>query len=290
MAEFNFSRYLKHIAKHGITTLQVVPPILVMLSKRPEAASAQLNSVKYVMSAAAPLKGDLQNSVSKMLGASVVQSWGMTETTCTGLMVPGSMDEQTGSVGYLLANTEAKLVDEEGKELSDDSTGELWIRGPQIMMKYWQNESATKETLTSEGWLKTGDVAKHQGGKWWIVDRRKELIIVKGYQVPPAELEAVLLEHKDVVDAAVVSINTGGEEHPRAYVALRPDAGPEEAVCSAISKDVATKVARHKHLSGGVVAVASIPRLQSGKIQRKVVKPWALEDAKRLEKGLNAKL
>jgi len=130
----------------------------------------------------------------------------MTETTCTGLMVPGYTFDDSGSVGALLPNTEAQIVDESGQALEADQTGELWIRGPQIMTGYWRNEEATRETLADGGWLKTGDVVVYRNGKWWIVDRRKELIKVKGFQVPPAELESLLLEHSDVVDAAVVAI------------------------------------------------------------------------------------
>ena len=140
----------------------------------------------------------------------------MTETTCAAIHVPGGADDDSGSIGYLDPNTEGKLIDDEGKEVTKAGTpGELFVRGPQMCLGYWRNEAATQETL-EDGWLKTGDVAQvDEKGWFWIVDRKKELIKVNGLQVAPAELEAVLLEHPDIADAAVVGITIRDEEFPR---------------------------------------------------------------------------
>jgi acyl-coenzyme A synthetase/AMP-(fatty) acid ligase len=264
-----------------------------MLSKRPEATKYDMSSVGYITSAAAPLKKELQNAVAKRLGgAAVVQSWGMTETTCTGLMIPGLMTDENASVGFLLPNTEAKLVDADEKDCTLSRKGELWMRGPQIMSGYWQNQEATAASLTPDGWLKTGDIVTFAEGRWWIVDRRKEMIKVNGLQVAPAELEAVLLEHKDVVDAAVIGTTLRDEETPRAYIV------PSDAVrsrdnkgfCDLIETFVAGKVSKHKRLKGGIVVVDKIPRLLSGKIQRSIIKAWAQKDAMQIKKGVEAKL
>lgn len=207
-------------------------------------------------------------------------------------MIPGTTKDDTGSVGRLLANSEAMLVDEDGKEVEDpEASGELWVRGPQIMKGYLNNPSATNETLTPDGWLKTGDVALQKDGNWWIVDRRKELIKVNGYQVPPAELEALLYQNSDVEDAAVVGIMIDGNELPRAYIVLAGEARrDQEAAVTRIHDFVTGKVVKHKRLQGGIVCVDEIPRLMSGKIKRKVVKEWAREDEKRLDRKVKAKL
>lgn len=288
MSKFLFEDYLSYIEKYKITTLQAVPPILVMLNKRQETVKYRLTSLRTILCGAAPLSPELQYHVSKKLGAVVVQGWGMTETTCAGIMIPGAMEDNSGSVGYLLPNTEALLIDEEWNEVTnDEEPGELLLRGPQIMLKYWENESATTETLTPQGWLRTGDVAVVKDGRFWIVDRKKELIKVNGLQVAPAELEALLLEHDDVADAAVTGILLQDNELPRAYVVRRENAQTTE---QALQRFVEAKVAKHKRLAGGVKFVPEIPKLASGKIVRKTLREWSKRDSKEIEQKQAAKL
>ncbi|KIX08219.1 uncharacterized protein Z518_02875 [Rhinocladiella mackenziei CBS 650.93] len=290
MAKFVFEDFLQYIQAFKITALQTVPPVLVMLSKRPEAAKYDISSLKHILCGAAPLSGDLQNEVSSRFKVVICQGWGMTETTCAGIMMPGMTEDRTGSVGYLLPNTEAMLIDEDGNEVTrEGEPGELWLRGPQMLLGYWKNEQATKESKTEGGWFKTGDVAVCQNQKWWIVDRKKELIKVNGLQVAPAELEAVLLDHQDVVDAAVVGIVLHGEELPRGYVVLQERAKGrirEED----IQDFVAGRVAKHKRLAGGVKFIDEVPKLASGKIVRKLMKEWAKRDAKDVEATVKARL
>lgn len=163
------------------------------------------------------------------------------------------------SVGELLANCEAKIMSEDGThELPTGARGELWVRAPNIMKGYWRNPTATANTLTPDGWLKTGDVCYvDEHNKFTVVDRSKELIKVKGNQVAPAELEAVLLEHEDVADAAVIGVPMHGDERPRAYVVLKEGMGtkPQD-----IKTWMDTRVAKHKRLEGGVVLVDSVPK------------------------------
>jgi acyl-CoA synthetase (AMP-forming)/AMP-acid ligase II len=207
MEKFAYEEFLRCIETYKVTHLQMVPPILVMLSKRPETSKYDISSVKHILCGAAPLKKELQNDITRRFGIRVTQGWGMTETTCGAMHVPFSADDDSGSVGPLDPNMECKLLDEEGREVGPGEPGEIVIRGPQICLGYWKNEVATKESLSSDGWLKTGDVAVVDDRGWfWIVDRKKELIKVNALQVAPAELESVLLEHDDIADAAVVGI------------------------------------------------------------------------------------
>lgn len=291
MRRFVFEDFLKYIQRFRITTLWLVPPILVMMAKRPEMARYDISSVKHALSGAAPLSSDLQNEIMSRFGPLIVcQAWGMTETTCAGIATPGLTKDLTGSIGFLLPNTEARLVNENNEDLTTDGEpGELWLRGPQIMREYWKNEQATQESMTADGWFKTGDVAVVKQGKWWIVDRKKELIKVNGLQVAPAELEAVLLEHQDVADAAVVGITVHGEEFPRAYVVLQQHAKGKTTAVD-IQDFVAQRVAKHKRLVGGIKFIEEVPKLASGKIVRKLIKEWARKDVKEVEMVVKARL
>ena len=179
---------------------------------------------------------------------------------------------------------EAKLVDEEDKEVAHGERGEIWVRGPNIMKGYWQKPDATKETLTPDGWLKTGDIAyldKHN--RFFIVDRKKELIKVKGNQVAPAELEALLLDHAAIADAAVIGVIIDDEEYPRAYIVLAQD---KQATETEIQDWLAKQVAKHKRLVGGVKFVDAIPKNPSGKILRKILR----DQAKAEQNGKASKL
>lgn len=233
MSVFTFEAYLQLIERHRVNVLQVVPPIIVMLAKRPEVGRYDISSVQEISCGAAPLKRDLQNEVSRRLGVNIVQGWGMTELTCASTSMPSGHRDDTGSCGRLNPNCEAKFVGEDGTEVVEGEPGELFVRGPNVMMGYWRNEKATKETLDPEGWLRTGDVAVYKDGLIWIVDRKKvcfynpwtkdlfsrsswnmvidkkksqELIKVNGLQVAPAELESILLDNEHIADAAVVGI------------------------------------------------------------------------------------
>jgi 4-coumarate--CoA ligase len=207
MRSFNYDVFLRHIQQHRITHLQTAPPILVMLAKRPETEKYDLSSLQNILCGAAPLSKELQNEVSDRFKLKVVQTWGMTEVTCSSLHVPGGRDDRSGSVGMIDPNAEMRLIDDDGQEAKPGERGEIHVRGPNICLGYWKNDRATQETFDSDGFLKTGDVAiRNEEGWYWIVDRKKELIKVKGFQVAPAELEAVLLEHDSIADAAVVAL------------------------------------------------------------------------------------
>jgi 4-coumarate--CoA ligase len=174
MTEFRYEEFLFAIGRYRITSLQIAPPILVMLSKRPETARYDLSSLKDCLCGAAPLSRELQNECQRRFKMQINQGWGMTEVTCGALHVPGGMMGNNGSVGRLDPNCEAKLVDDDGKEVGVGQPGELCIKGPNVMLRYWRNDAATQDSLDSDGWLKTGDIAVcNDEGFFWIVDRKK---------------------------------------------------------------------------------------------------------------------
>ncbi|EOA86662.1 hypothetical protein ACJQWK_08609 [Exserohilum turcicum] len=284
MKKFEYPDFLRVIQTHRITHLQVAPPIMVMLSKRPETANYDLSSLTDILCGGAPLSKELQNDITKKLGCEITQGWGMSEVTCGLIMVTGGTKDDSGSIGEIMPNCQSKLLDDEGNEVSDGEPGELYVRGPNVFLRYWQNPEATREALSPDGWLRTGDVAIVRNGRFWIVDRKKELIKVNALQVAPAELEAALLQFDPIADAAAVGITIDDQEWPRAYVALK-DEYKGRITVEDIHKHMNAKVAKHKQLVGGIVFVDEVPKLPSGKIVRKVVKQWAKRDAENMKRA-----
>ncbi|KAF2220754.1 hypothetical protein BDZ85DRAFT_267091 [Elsinoe ampelina] len=292
MRSFSLVPFLSNIQQHKITHIQTAPPVLVMLAKRPETVNFDLSSLQNILCGAAPLSKELQNEVSDRFKLKVVQTWGMTEVTCSSLHVPGLLDDRSGSVGHIDPNCEMKLITDDGHEAKTGERGEIHVKGPNICLGYWRNDKATKDTFDEQGFLRTGDVAIADDKGWlWIVDRKKELIKVKGFQVAPAELEAVLLENEDIADAAVVGIldEDGHEERPRAYIALK-DSAKGKVKEAEIVKWIDSRVAKHKRLEGGVKFIDEVPKSPSGKIQRKVMRDWAARDRKDMYSSPKAKL
>ncbi|KAL7778180.1 hypothetical protein CFE70_004857 [Pyrenophora teres f. teres 0-1] len=212
------------------------------------------------------------------------QGWGMTEVTCAGTIWDPNRRSTNASVGEILPNCEMKIVvDDAGlAEAPQGERGEVWIRGPNVMKGYWNKPDATKETLTEDGWLKTGDVAYVDADNYlFIVDRKKELIKVKGMQVAPAELEALLLDHPDVQDVAVIGVHANDTELPRAYIVLRTADKKTPATAETIKSWLAERVSRFKRLEGGVHFVDAIPKNPTGKILRRELREMAAgEDTK----------
>ncbi|ETN43896.1 uncharacterized protein HMPREF1541_11027 [Cyphellophora europaea CBS 101466] len=283
MAKFDFLKMLEYIAKFKVTDLNLVPPMAVALAKHPDVEKYDLSTINFMGCGAAPLGRDVAEQVEKRLNKSrkeedyvnLRQGWGMTECTCSLLGWDINQFAGTNAVGEPNANCEAMIVDENTNEeitaRGPDARGELWCRGANIMKGYWRNEKATNETLTPDGWLKTGDIAYvSESGHFFIVDRKKELIKVKGNQVAPAELEALLLEHPGVADVAVIGMPTpDGDEAPRAFVVRQANEAGKNVNEAEIKAFVEGKVVRYKRLSGGVTFVDSVPKNPSGKILRR---------------------
>ena len=270
MPRFDLEQYLALIQEHRATRLFVVPPMILALARHPMVDGYDLSSVKSLFSGAAPLGPELAEEAHRRIGAPTAQGYGMTE------MSPVSHgcrfgDDKPGSIGILVANAEARVVDPaSGDDLPVGEDGELWCRGPMVMRGYLNNPEATASTIDADGWLHTGDIGHvADDGYWYVVDRLKELIKVKGFQVPPAELEALLLTHPAVADCAVIGIpDDEAGEVPKAFVARKPD-----ATCSAsdIQEFVAAHVATYKRIHT-VVFVDAIPKSPSGKILRRMLR------------------
>ncbi len=270
MPRFDLQQFLTLHETHGITRTFVAPPIVVALAKHPAVDGVDLSALMQVVSGAAPLSAELAAAASARLGVEIVQGYGMTEMSPVSHFTrPG--EYRPGSVGVAVANTEHRVVDPAtGEDVDLDVDGELWVRGPQVMAGYLGNPEATASTLDADGWLRTGDIGHVDAdGYLYVVDRLKELIKVKGFQVAPAELEALLLTHPDVTDAAVVGVaDEASGEVPVGHVVLRADA---EASVEDVMAFVAQRSATYKHLSR-LLLVDAIPKSASGKILRRVLR------------------
>jgi len=245
MPQFDLESFLTIVQKYKVTRAHLVPPIVLALAKQPMVDKYDLSSLRMIMSGAAPLSNELTKECEDRLNCIIKQGYGLTETSPASLAV---LDERgkikPGSVGQCIPNTECQIVDIDTlKPLGAKERGELWIRGPQVMKGYLNNPEATEEAIDSEGWFHTGDIGyADEEGYFYIVDRIKELIKCDGYQVAPAELEAVLLTHPAIADAAVIpSPHRSSGEVPKAFVVLKGEATPSE-----IMEFVAAKVAPHK--------------------------------------------
>jgi acyl-CoA synthetase (AMP-forming)/AMP-acid ligase II len=181
---------------------------------------------------------------------------------------------------------ECKIVNEKGQELGDDQEGEFLFRGPSIMKGYYNNAKANAETFTDDGWMRTGDVGKYDSktGEFFILDRIKELIKYKGYQVAPAELEAILMGLDIIADCCVVGLydESQATEIPRAYIVLQPTVEQSAKTAKLIDEYVASNVTNYKKLRGGVKFVDVIPKSPSGKILRRQVKDWVKKEQKEI--------
>lgn len=269
MPRFDLEQFLTLVQEHQVTRVNLVPPILLALAKHPVVEKYDLSSLKELTSGAAPLGEDLAEAAAQRLDCNVVQGYGLTETSpvthvCPNL--PGKV--KRASVGPPIPNTEAMVVDTaELKPLGANERGEIWIRGPQVMKGYLNNPNATAMTVDEDGWLHTGDIGYvDEEGYFYIVDRVKELIKYKGYQVAPAELEALLISHPAIVDAAVIpSPDEEAGEVPKAFLVTRQDIGEE-----AIMEWIAGQVAPYKKIRR-VEFIKEVPKSLSGKILRRVL-------------------
>jgi acyl-CoA synthetase (AMP-forming)/AMP-acid ligase II len=266
MPRFDLEELLRLVAEHRVTRLFVVPPIAVALAKAPVVDAYDLSSLRSILAGAAPLDGDVQAALEERLGIPIIQGYGMTETSLAIAITPTGRRIAPGAAGILIPNLEARLdpLDDDGPA----DRGELCVRGPNIMAGYLGNPGATASTVDEDGWLHTGDVATIDAdGCVTIVDRLKELIKYKGFQVAPAELEGVLLTHPGVLDAAVIGTpDEEAGEVPKAFVVLRDGVAVDEVLGY-----VAEHVASYKKIRRCEV-VDAIPKSPSGKILRRVLR------------------
>ncbi|MES2093025.1 MAG: AMP-binding protein [Actinomycetota bacterium] len=274
MPRFDLAEFLRIIQDFRITWAFIAPPIAVALAKHPLVDQYDLSSMEFIVSGAAPFDDALGHAVAGRIGCRVRQGFGMTEMSPVSHTIPANRDDiPLGSVGITLPNIECKLIDTAtGDEIDVPAegtsvAGELLCRGPNIMRGYLGNEEATRATIDDDGFLHTGDIATVSSeGIVTIVDRLKELIKYKGYQVAPAELEALLLTHPSIADAAVVGGHDAeGEEVPKAFVVVQPGT---EITAVEVMAFVAEQVSPHKKIRQ-VAFIDAIPKSSSGKILRK---------------------
>jgi acyl-CoA synthetase (AMP-forming)/AMP-acid ligase II len=269
MPRFDLEQFLTILQDHRVTAAAVVPPIMLALAKHPLVDRFDLSALRFLGSGAAPLDAELEEACAKRLGCLTAQGYGLTETSP--VLTTQAAEEariRHGSAGQLVPNTEAKVVDPgTGEALGRDQDGELCFRGPQVTRGYLHRPAETAQLLDREGWLHSGDVGHvDDDGYFYVVDRVKELIKYKGLQIAPAELEAVLVSHPAVADAAVVRISDEqAGEVPKAFVVATADLAAHE-----VMDYVAERVAPHKRVRH-VEFIDQIPRSLSGKILRRVL-------------------
>ncbi|MFD7184051.1 4-coumarate--CoA ligase family protein [Streptomyces sp. NPDC056637] len=272
LSRFELDTFLAAIEKHRITGLYVAPPIVLALAKHPAVEGYDLSSLQYVISAAAPLDAELAQACSRRLGLPPVgQAYGMTELSPGTHVVPlAEKNPPPGAVGKLIPSTRMRIVslDDPARDAGPGEHGEIVIRGPQVMKGYLGRPEETAAMIDADGWLHTGDVGHTDGDGWlFVVDRVKELIKYKGFQVAPAELEALLLTHPGIADAAVVGVyDDDNNEVPKAFVvraAAAPDLTGDE-----VREYVAGRVAPYKKVRR-VEFLDAVPRAASGKILRR---------------------
>ena len=267
---FDLEQVLGLIQDKKVTRFFAVPPIVLALAKHPLVDSYDLSSLRQVFSGAAPLSAELALEAGARINCEVVQGYGMTEMSpVSHLTPPGQF--KAGTSGITVPNAECRIVDPEtGEDRGVGERGELWVRGPMVMKGYLNNPEATAATIDADGWLHTGDVAIiDDDGHMTVVDRVKELIKYKGFQVAPAELEALLLTHPAVADAAVIGVlDDEAGEIPKAFIVLKPG---QELTAAEVTDFTAQHVATYKVIHE-VAFVEAIPKSASGKILRRILR------------------
>jgi acyl-CoA synthetase (AMP-forming)/AMP-acid ligase II len=267
MPRFDLEQFLDLIERHSVTLAYVVPPIALALAKHPAVEGRDLSSLRRIKSGAAPLGPELADQVARRVDTKVVQGYGLTETSPVTHVIRAHGENRPGTIGRPLPNTECRVVDPgTGDDVPVGERGELWVRGPQVMSRYLDNPDATAATIDADGWLRTGDVAVvDEDGFFAIVDRLKELIKYKGYQVAPAELEALIVTHPSVADVAVIGVgDEEGGELPKAIVVPADDAIDADELIEWVGE----RVAPQKRIRL-VETIDEIPKSASGKILRR---------------------
>lgn len=271
MPRFDLELFLTLIEKHKTPKLWIVPPVALALAKHPMIDAFDLSCLEQVNSAAAPLGSDVAEAISERLGTHTTQAYGMTELSPASHVSPFGKGK-VGASGAALPNTECRIVDTQTQQDADPGQdGELWVRGPQVMMGYLNNPQATKETIVENGWLRTGDIARIDSDSFvYITDRLKELIKFKGFQVAPAELEAALLSHPAILDAAVIGVpDQQAGEIPAAFIVVANES--KALSLEEVQAYLAQRLAPFKQVQR-LDVVEAIPKSASGKILRRVLR------------------
>ncbi|EXJ73638.1 uncharacterized protein A1O5_03400 [Cladophialophora psammophila CBS 110553] len=280
MRRFELEPFLANIEKYKVTEFYVVSAMAVAIAMSPLLKKYSLKTIRHGLAGAAPLSKETQAAIKPYLGpgAPFAQVYGMTEVSCILTHFRWPEDDRTGSVGRAIPGMDLKLVDDEGRDVTGyDVVGEMCARGPTVIKGYFNNPPANKESFDEDGFYRTGDMMYCDGETklWYVVDRKKELIKVRGFQVAPPEIEGVLLTHPAIVDAAVIGVAAATEldgEAPRAYVVRRPGTAPQDLTEKHVYDWVAQRLAKYKRLEGGVRFRDVIPKNASGKILKRILR------------------
>ena len=271
MPRFDLGMFLRLVSEHRTPRLWIVPPVALALAKHPMVADHDLSHVRQINSAAAPLGADVAQEMGARLGTNATQGYGMTELSPVSHVSPFGKG-RPGASGVCIPNTECRIVDPATlADMPRGQDGELWVRGPQVMKGYLNRPDATAATIVEGGWLRTGDIAHFDGdGYLYITDRLKELIKYKGFQVAPAELEAELLTHPGIADAAVIGApDPEAGEVPMAFVVPAP--GAQTPTLESLQAFLGPRLAHYKQVRR-LQIVEAIPKSASGKILRRVLR------------------
>eukprot|EP00914_Ancora_sagittata_P033994 GHVO01068719.1.p1 GENE.GHVO01068719.1~~GHVO01068719.1.p1 ORF type:complete len:596 (+),score=43.90 GHVO01068719.1:76-1788(+) len=272
MRRFEAQKFLNIMQDYKVSLLFAVPPMVLLMAKYPRLSDYDFTSLKRVLVGAAPISGETIKALNDRLPhCDIGQVYGMSETPIIVSISP--VGDQDNSVGVIIPSTEAKII-KEGERCSVGEKGELWVKGPQVMLGYLDNPEANAESLVEGGWYRTGDIGyMDESGHLFIVDRLKEFLKYKGYQIAPAELEHLLVSHPGVLDAGVTYVaDEEAGQLPKAYVKLKPD---YPVTGQDLVEFVARHVAPYKKLHGGVEIIDEIPKTASGKILRRVLRDLA---------------
>ena len=266
----------------------IVPAQVIAILNSPQLTRKyDLSSIRSVLAGAAPMDKETQGRFAALLAkeASVTQVWGMTETCCVATSFEWDEQDDTASVGRPKANMDFKIIDDEGKDISDfDVRAEISVRGPGVVLGYLgaKEGEVNRGEWDADGFMRTGDVGfrSSKNGLWYLVDRKKELIKVRGFQVAPAELEGVLLDHPGIADAGVIGVKfeRDGSEFPRAYIVRTPDSAGAALTEKDVQKFLGSKLSSYKRLDGGVVFTDVIPKNASGKILKRILRETAARE------------
>ncbi|PGG95519.1 hypothetical protein AJ79_10014 [Helicocarpus griseus UAMH5409] len=279
MGKYEWKKLLRLVKQYEITSFYTVPSIYLRIAKSPEVTD-HFKHLAAANTGAAPMDGELQTTASKKLGDGkqtvIGQTWGLSETTGAVTMQPKGVSDYTGCIGYILPSVELRMVDDDYNDVETGQPGELLVRAPMVTQGYYNNPQATKDAF-HDGWFCTGDIGVIRDGKFYVVDRKKELLKYKGLQIAPAEIENLLFTHPDIKEAAVCGVPSQedpGSDIPRAYVVADPTRISEQAV-----KDfVKDRLAPYKQLRGGVAFVDELPKNAIGKLLRRELKERAKKE------------
>lgn len=280
MQRFDLKDFCRIVEEDRITVAYIVPPVALALAKSPVVGKYNLRSLRMLNSAAAPAPKEVIEGIHRRLGIPTKQAYGLSESSPgVAMQLAEEWDKPIGSCGSLYLSVSLKIM-QDGVEMDREKEGEIVVRGPNIFRGYYKNSTATAEALDAEGWYRTGDIGYvDQNDNLFITDRLKELIKYNGFQVPPAQLEALLIGHPAIVDVAVIGVYSAerATELPRAYIVLTQGTEGDDALEQDIHGWLNRQVVPYKRLRGGIRFVDMIPKSSAGKVLRRVL----VEEAKK---------